>query len=71
MAGTLVGSGTVSNENPAVGSSCLVEKRTIEQIELGEPQTAYMKPGDSVTIEMRDERGLSLFGSISQKVVRV
>ena len=67
-AGTIVGSGTVSNEDPAAGSSCLVEKRMIEQIQSGAQTTSYMKVGDRVRIEMRDESGNSLFGAIEQKV---
>ncbi len=70
-AGTLIGSGTVSNEDPAQGSSCLVEKRMIEQISTGAQTTPYMKVGDTVHIEMFSENGQSLFGSISQKVKQV
>ncbi|MGE0632137.1 MAG: fumarylacetoacetate hydrolase family protein [Pseudobdellovibrionaceae bacterium] len=66
--GSLIGSGTVSNEDPAMGSSCLVEKRTIEQINTGEPKTPYMKVGDRIQIEMFDGQGQSIFGSIDQKV---
>lgn len=67
-AGTLIGSGTVSNEDPAMGSSCLVEKRTLEQINSGAPVTPYMKVGDTIEIEMFDHHGQNLFGTISQKV---
>lgn len=69
MPGTLIGSGTVSNDKPGVGSSCLVEKRTIEQIETGKPSTPYMKVGDRVEIWMEDVNGNSLFGRIDQTVV--
>lgn len=68
-AGTIIGSGTVSNDDPQVGSSCIVEKRVIEIIENGKPSSPYMKFGDSVKIEMLDEHGENLFGSINQKVV--
>lgn len=67
-AGTILGSGTVSSDDPAVGSSCLVERRMIEQIETGEMTTPFMKPGDTVAIEMLRD-GRSLFGKIDQRVV--
>lgn len=69
-AGTVLGSGTVSNEDRARGVSCLAERRMIETIDAGAPRTPYMKPGDTVRIEMLDERGESLFGAISQRVAR-
>src|SRR5690606_4266047 len=69
-AGTILGSGTVSNEDRARGISCLAERRMIEIIETGAPQTPFMRPGDTVEIEMLDGRGRSLFGRISQKVVQ-
>lgn len=70
-AGSLIGSGTVSNEDASMGSSCLVEKRTIEQIATGEPRTPYMKPGDTIHIEMRNDKNQNLFGTIFQKVKQV
>ena len=70
-AGTLIGSGTVSNEDPAKGSSCLVEKRTLEKIQTGEAKQAFMKEGDFVEIKMLDGKGHNIFGTISQKVVSV
>ena len=70
-AGTLIGSGTVSNEDPKMGSSCLAEKRMLEQINHGEIKTAFMKENDTVEIEMRDRKGESLFGRIFQKVKKV
>ena len=70
MAGTLIGSGTVCNEDQAKGSSCLAERRTIETIETGKALTPFMSPGDSVEIEMRDRKGESIFGLISQRVVK-
>jgi len=69
-AGTIVGSGTVSNRDRSVGSSCLAEKRTIEKIETGETSTPFMRFGDRVRIEMMDGQGRSLFGAIKQTVVR-
>ena len=68
-AGTIIGSGTVSNEDPNKGSSCLVEKRTLEKIQTGEARQAFMKEGDRVEIKMLDEKGHNIFGTISQKVV--
>ena len=67
--GTIIGSGTVSNEDEAKGSSCLAEKRMIEQIKTGAMTTPFMKPGDTIEIQMKDSTGLSLFGRINQKVV--
>ncbi len=69
-AGTIIGSGTVSNIDRSLGSSCLVEKRTLEQIAEGQPRTPYLKFGDRVRIEMFDAQGRSLFGAIDQEVVK-
>lgn len=69
-AGTIIGSGTVSNEDAARGSSCLAEKRMIETIESGAAKTAFMNVGDQIKIEMRDSRGHNLFGTINQKIVQ-
>jgi fumarylacetoacetate (FAA) hydrolase len=68
-AGTLLGSGTVSNEDRARGISCLVERRMIEQLESGAAKTPYLQRGDRVRIEMLDGKGRNLFGSIDQEVV--
>jgi fumarylacetoacetate (FAA) hydrolase len=68
-AGTILGSGTVSNADRARGISCLAERRMIETIETGRPQTSFLKVGDVVEIEMLDARGQSLFGRIHQRVV--
>jgi fumarylacetoacetate (FAA) hydrolase len=68
-AGTILGSGTVSNEDPSRGISCLVERRMIEQIESGAARTPYLQPGDRVRIEMVDAAGQSVFGAIEQEVV--
>jgi fumarylacetoacetate (FAA) hydrolase len=69
-AGTIVGSGTVSNRDRSRGSGCLAEVRTIETIETGAPKTPFMKFGDRVTIDMRDAAGASIFGGIDQKITR-
>lgn len=70
-AGTLIGSGTVSNDDHSLGSSCLVEKRTIETIEKGKPETPFMKEGDTIEIFMRNEKGDDLFGRIFQRVKKI
>jgi fumarylacetoacetate (FAA) hydrolase len=67
-AGTIIGSGTVSNEDRSRGSSCLAERRMIEKIETGEFTTPFMSHGDSVTIEMFSADGKSIFGRIEQTV---
>jgi fumarylacetoacetate (FAA) hydrolase len=67
-AGSIVGSGTVSNKDWAQGYSCVAERRAIETIESGAPQTAFMQFGDTIRIEMTDHAGLSLFGAIDQRV---
>ncbi len=69
-AGSIVGSGTVSNKDRSAGSCCIAERRTLEQIETGSPRTPFMKFGDHVRIEMFDAKGASLFGAIDQNVVR-
>lgn len=67
-AGTIIGSGTVSNADRSKGSSCIVEKRMLETIENGKPTTEFMQFGDSVRIEMFDTLGSSIFGAIMQTV---
>ena len=70
-AGTLIGTGTISNENfREVGSACIAERRAIELIDEGQPSTGYMKFGDRVRIEMLDAEGRSIFGAIDQIYVR-
>jgi len=69
-AGTIVGSGTVSNIDRSSGSSCLVERRTLELIEHGAARTPFLSFGDRVRIEMLDAAGASIFGAIDQRVVR-
>ena len=79
-AGSVVGSGTVSNRGVEgaggrmewpKGYSCIAEKRAIETIQDGQPATEYMKFGDTIRIEMKGKDGLSLFGAIDQKIAPV
>lgn len=70
-AGSIVGSGTVSNKDASKGYSCIAEQRSLEAIESGEAVTAYMRFGDTIRIEMLDGAGKSVFGAIEQKVVRL
>jgi fumarylacetoacetate (FAA) hydrolase len=67
-AGTVVGSGTVSNKDPKRGYSCIAEKRCLEAIAGGEAITAFMRFGDTIRIEMLDKAGKSIFGAIEQTV---
>jgi len=67
-AGSIVGSGTVSNKDWSRGYSCIAEKRAIETIESGAPKTAFMRYGDTIRIEMKGTDGQSVFGAIEQKV---
>ncbi len=69
-AGTIIGSGTVSNYDRSAGSSCLAEKRMLETIAHGEPRTPFLRFGDRVRIDMLDESGGSIFGAIDQVVER-
>ncbi len=76
-AGSIVGSGTVSNKGVETkgrmdwpkGYSCIAEKRAIETVQNGKPSTAYMQFGDTIRIEMKGLDGQSIFGAIDQKVV--
>ncbi len=81
-AGTIIGSGTVSNKGPdggpgkpivdgGVGYSCIAEVRTVETLTTGAPKTPFLKAGDQVRIEMRDKKHHSIFGAIEQTVVTV
>jgi fumarylacetoacetate (FAA) hydrolase len=70
-AGTVIGSGTISNSTyRSVGSACIAERRGIEVVDHGAASTPYMKFGDRVRIEMFDTQGNSIFGAIDQKVVQ-
>ncbi len=68
-AGTILGSGTVSNADREKGISCLAERRMIETIEGGKPVTPFMAVGDRIEIEAFDAEGVSPFGKIDQRVV--
>ena len=67
-AGTIVGSGTVANEDTSLGASCFAEKRTVETLEHGKPRTPFMSFGDTVRIEMLDRDGQTIFGAIEQRI---
>ena len=67
-AGTIVGSGTVANQDESVGASCLAERRMLEIIATGKPLTPFMSFGDTVRIEMLDAGGASIFGAIEQEI---
>jgi fumarylacetoacetate (FAA) hydrolase len=69
-AGTIIGSGTVANSDLGVGSSCFAERRAIETIDHGAPQTPFLAFGDRVRIEMLDQHGHSIFGAIDQTIRR-
>ncbi|MDC7702119.1 fumarylacetoacetate hydrolase family protein [Vogesella indigofera] len=70
VAGSIVGSGTVSNHDRSTGSCCLAEQCMIEIIDTGAAITPFMKVGDTVRIEMKDAAGHSIFGAIAQTVVK-
>lgn len=67
-AGTIIGSGTVSNQDQSSGCSCIVEKRVVEIAETGDASTEFMRYGDRVRVEMLDSQGQSIFGAIEQEV---
>lgn len=67
-AGTIIGSGTVSNRDRSLGSSCIVEKRMLETLANGKPTTEFMKFGDTIRIEMFNDDKQSIFGAIDQQV---
>lgn len=69
-AGSIIGSGTVSNKDARRGYTCIAEKRALEMIEGGEPTTPFMRFGDNIRLDMRDADGRSIFGAIDQKVVQ-
>lgn len=71
MAGTLIGSGTVSNREPATGYACIMEKRLVEQVELGSAREDFLRFGDDVEIDMFDHQGQSIFGAIKNRLRRV
>ena len=67
-AGTIIGSGTVANEDTSLGASCFAEQRTVETLRDGKPSTPFMSFGDRVKIDMLDKAGNSIFGSIEQTI---
>lgn len=67
-AGTLLGSGTVSNPDETMGAACIAELRMRETLECGEPATPYLQEGDVFRLEMTDRFGASVFGAIEQRV---
>ena len=80
-AGTIIGSGTVSNKDKdggpgkpiaegGLGYSCIAEQRTVETIVGGEARTPFMRFGDRIRVEMKDAKGQSIFGAIEQEVAR-
>jgi fumarylacetoacetate (FAA) hydrolase len=69
-AGTVVGSGTVSNYDRSRGSACIAERRMLEQVDGGEARTPFMRFGDRIRIEMLDGAGRTVFGAIEQQVIR-
>jgi fumarylacetoacetate (FAA) hydrolase len=71
IAGSIVGSGTISNVDRSKGSSCLAEKRMLEILQHGKALTPFMQIGDEVKIEMFDAEQRSIFGAIHQKVKQV
>jgi fumarylacetoacetate (FAA) hydrolase len=68
-AGTIIGSGTVSNVDRSVGSACIAERRAIEIIDDGAPATNFLADGETVRMEVLDESGASVFGEVNQAVV--
>ena len=69
-AGTIIGAGAVSNLDPATGYACLAEKRGDEEIRDGKASTPWLRPGDTVRIEMLDAQGRSIFGAIDQAIAK-
>jgi len=67
-AGTIVGSGTIANQDESRGASCLAERRTLETLATGKPSTPWLQFGDTVRIEMLDDDGRSIFGAIEQRI---
>jgi fumarylacetoacetate (FAA) hydrolase len=67
-AGTIVGSGTIANEDTSKGASCLAEQRTVETLRDGKPSTPFLKFGDTLRIEITDKDGASIFGAIEQAI---
>jgi len=69
-AGTVLGSGTVSNASRSAGSACIAERRAIEKLDQGESKTPFLRFGEKVRVEMFDTAGRSIFGAIDQRYVK-
>jgi fumarylacetoacetate (FAA) hydrolase len=69
-AGTILGSGTMSNASRSAGSACIAERRAIEALDQGGATTPFMRFGERVRIEMFDAHGRSIFGAIDQRYVK-
>jgi len=69
-AGSIIGSGTVSNSDRSCGSACIAERRMLETIASGKPETPFLRFGDRVRIDMKLPEGQSIFGAIDQSVRR-
>ena len=69
-AGTLIGSGTISNHDESTGYACIMEKRLVEQVKLGEAKTDFLRFGDTIKIDMFDHQGHSIFGAIEQTLTQ-
>lgn len=67
-AGTVIGSGTVSNHDTSLGTTCLSEQRALEMITQGQPSTAFLRYGDRIRMEARSLDGSALFGAINQRI---
>ena len=67
-AGTIVGSGTIANEDTSKGASCLAEQRTVETLRDGKPSTPFLSFGNSLRIDVTDASGASIFGAIEQTI---
>jgi fumarylacetoacetate (FAA) hydrolase len=67
-AGSIIGAGTVSNFHPERGHACIIERRAVEEKLHGKPTTPYLRFGDRIRIEMRDQQGRSIFGAIDQQI---
>jgi len=65
---TIVGSGTIANQDTGTGASCLAEQRVVETLRDGKPTTPFMRFGDTIRIEMLDKDGASIFGAIEQRM---
>jgi fumarylacetoacetate (FAA) hydrolase len=70
-AGSVIGSGPISNPDRSRGYSCIAHQRALESLDHGEPRTPYMALGDTIRIELKAKDGGSVFGAINQTVTRM